>query len=115
MSSGNVWINADSFTVSRLHCGAPGLGYQPSDTYCNGLSLGTAVTISGAAASPNMGYHSSPLIALLMTLFNVRLGWWLANPGEMGRAVWPKTGPVFAAGPLFSEAVGKTTARVHHG
>ena len=100
---------ARSFTVSRLHSGAAGLGYQPSDTYCNAISLGTAVTISGAAASPNMGYHSSPLIALLMTLFNVRLGWWLANPGDQGSAVWEKSGPVFAAGPLFSEAVGKTT------
>ena len=27
-----------------------------------GISLGTAVAISGAAASPNMGYHSSPLV-----------------------------------------------------
>ena len=45
-----------------------------------GLSLGTAITISGAAASPNYGYHSSPLMAFLMTLFNVRLGAWLPNP-----------------------------------
>ena len=45
-----------------------------------GLMLGTAVAISGAAASPNMGYHSSPSIAFLLTVFNVRLGWWLRNP-----------------------------------
>ncbi len=100
---------ARSFTVSRLHSGAPGIGYQPSASYGEGISLGTAITISGAAANPNQGYHSSPLIALLMTLFNVRLGWWLGNPGEPGRAVWQKNGPAFAAGPLVSEAVGKTT------
>ena len=29
-----------------------------------GISLGTAMAISGAAASPNMGYHSSPSITL---------------------------------------------------
>ncbi len=45
-----------------------------------GLMVATAVAISGAAASPNMGYHSSPAIAFLLTVFNVRLGWWLRNP-----------------------------------
>jgi hypothetical protein len=50
------------------------------DDCCRGITLGTAVAISGAAASPNMGYHSSPGAAFLMTLFNVRLGAWLPNP-----------------------------------
>ncbi|MBY0508411.1 MAG: hypothetical protein K2X03_31160 [Bryobacteraceae bacterium] len=45
-------------------------------------TVGTAITISGAAASPNMGYHSSPILAFLMTLFNVRLGYWMFNPSE---------------------------------
>ena len=44
-------------------------GYPPF-----GIGLGTAVAISGAAASPNMGYHSSPPLAFLMTMFNARLG-----------------------------------------
>ena len=45
-------------------------------------TVGTAITISGAAASPNMGYHSSPILAFLMTLFNVRLGFWMFNPSD---------------------------------
>ena len=45
-----------------------------------GLSLGSAIALSGAAASPSMGYHTSPATAFLMTLFNVRLGAWLPNP-----------------------------------
>jgi len=40
------------------------------------------MTISGAAASPNMGYHTSPVTAFLLTLFNVRLGWWFPNPSN---------------------------------
>ena len=44
------------------------------------LTVGLAVATSGAAASPNMGYHTSPTLAFLMTIFNVRLGWWLRNP-----------------------------------
>jgi hypothetical protein len=46
----------------------------------NGITLGTAISISGAAVSPNMGFHTFPPLAFLMTVFNVRLGDWLANP-----------------------------------
>jgi hypothetical protein len=46
----------------------------------NGVRLGTAMAISGAAVSPNMGFYSAPDLSFLMTLFDVRLGWWLANP-----------------------------------
>lgn len=74
----------------------------------NPLSLGTAMAISGAAASPNMGYHSSPLITFVMALFNVRLGWWLGNPGKgMGNA-WQDKSPLFAVWPLFKETFGLT-------
>ena len=38
--------------------------------------------MSGAAASPNMGYSTSPLVAVLLTMFNVRLAWWFPNPGR---------------------------------
>jgi hypothetical protein len=46
----------------------------------DGIKLGMAVAVSGAAASPNMGFHSSPPLAFLMTLFNARLGRWFTNP-----------------------------------
>jgi hypothetical protein len=79
---------AEGFTISPLHCGAWRLGYASTAIYGRkgGLSLSTAMAISGAAFNPNMGYHSSPLVTLVMTLFNVRLGWWLPNPRyRMGR------------------------------
>src|SRR5262249_41002560 len=55
---------AESFTVSPLHSGSSAVGYRSSVTYGgpDGISLGTAMAISGAAASPNMGYYSSPAI-----------------------------------------------------
>lgn len=46
----------------------------------HGISLGTAISTSGAAVSPNMGFHTFPPLAFLMTVFNARLGEWLANP-----------------------------------
>lgn len=53
---------------------APVPGNLAADT-----TLGTAISISGAAISPHMGYRSSPAIAFLLTLFNARLGWWVEN------------------------------------
>jgi hypothetical protein len=106
---------AESFTASRLRTGSLRVGYQNTRHYAGklrgateGLSLGSAIAISGAAASPNMGYHSSPLIALIMTLFNARLGWWLANPGEHGKGAWDKEGPSVAFQPIINEALGRT-------
>src|SRR5262249_3146689 len=75
---------AESFTVTPLHCGSSQLGYRPSEKYACGISLGTAMALSGAAASPNMGYYSAPTIGFIMTLFNARLGAWLGNPGPRG-------------------------------
>ena len=111
---------AESFTVSPKHCGSAYLGFRPSrdygDSYTrrthdSGIALGTAIAISGAAVSSNMGYHSSPSLALLLTLFNVRLGWWLGNPGKPGNTdgAFRREGPRLAAKPLFYEALGLTT------
>jgi hypothetical protein len=44
-----------------------------------------------------------------LTLFNVRLGWWLGNPGKEGKNTYDKEGPGFAARPLLSEAFGQTS------
>ena len=72
------------------------------------MSLGTAITLSGAAASPNMGYYSSPLVGFIMTLFNARLGAWLGNPRSVGAPTWRQEGPRSAVNSLVREALGLT-------
>jgi hypothetical protein len=99
---------AQSFTVSPLHCGNYQLGYRESKGYGDGISLGTAVTISGAAASPSMGYHSSAATGFIMTLLNARLGAWLGNPGPAGENTWKHPGPYSAVASLLREAFGLT-------
>jgi Patatin-like phospholipase len=101
---------AESFTVTPLHCGSYNLDYRPSRYYggSDGISLGTAVAISGAAASPNMGYNSSPVIGFIMTLFNARLGAWLGNPGKAGAKTWRQDGPTSAIASIVREAFGLT-------
>lgn len=99
---------AESFTISPLHSGSYWLGYRDSAQYGgkNGISLATSVAISGAAASPNMGYMmTSPVVRFIMTLFNVRLGFWLGNPRK---ETFKRDSPTQSVRPIFDEALGKT-------
>lgn len=106
-----------SFTCTPRGVGAAALDdgagcYRRTREYGSphdGISLGTAMTISGAAVSPNMGYHSSPALSVLMTFFNVRLGAWLGNPGPDGARVVNQEGPRISALPLIQEALGLAT------
>lgn len=103
---------AESFTISPLHCGSAFVGYRDSCQYgdaLRGISLGTAVAISGAAASPNQGYHSSLPLAFLMTMFNVRLGSWLGNPGAAGKKTYDKDNPSSMVALLAREMIGDTS------
>jgi hypothetical protein len=50
-----------------------------------------------------MGYNTSPLASFLLTLFNVRLGWWFPNPGKRW---WNRQTLGFGGKLLFSELFG---------
>jgi hypothetical protein len=100
---------AESFSISPLACGNPRVKYRSAASYGGpkGITLGTAMAISGASVSPNQGYNSSPLVSLLMMLGNVRLGWWLGNPGDDKTSL--REGPLFSFVPIVSETFGLTT------
>lgn len=108
---------AESFWMSPLHCGSNRLGLRRSHHYGGRVSLATAITISGAAASPNMGHHTSPAVSFLLTLLNVRLGWWLGNPGIWGcgrrwfQDTFHRTSPRLAIKPIIFEALGLTNEK----
>jgi len=96
---------ARSFIYSPFYCGYDFFNDQPAHgdlansafrktnwfSGYPGPYLGTALAISGAAATPNMGYHSSPALTFLMTVFNVRLGWWAGNTRNNEK--WQLSGP----------------------
>ncbi len=85
---------------------------DPFHAKVGGVHLGTAISISGAAASPNMGFHTSPPLAFLMTVFNVRLGWWLANPrytNEQITSGTPEGGPPCSLIYLLKELFASTS------
>jgi hypothetical protein len=96
--------------VSRTQAGeTEELGYVPTTEYGGALgtpTLGQAISVSGAAASPNMGYHTSPVVAFLLTVFNVRLGWWFPNPARKATG-YPS--PHFNLSYLLAELFGGAT------
>ena len=102
------------FTFSPLHVGSSELGYRRSSEYgsdggshATGLSLGTALAVSGAAASPAMGIYSSKARAFLLTLANARLGMWFGNPKDP--VTWQRSDPTLGVGPLVRELLGLTS------
>jgi hypothetical protein len=105
---------AQPFTFSPLHVGTHDLGYRPAAEYGSdrgaegtGVSLGMALAISGAAASPEMGMYSTKARAFLLTLANARLGVWFGNPRK--DAAWRTSEPPLGVGPLMRELLGLTT------
>jgi hypothetical protein len=108
------WQEREShpFTITPLHCGSDHLGFRSSTQYGGahgGISLGTAMAISGAGVSPNSGYDPLQVITRILTPFNVRLGWWLGNPGPAGDRSYRSSGPKFAGKMLFQELFGQIT------
>ena len=93
--------------------------YRPTEFYASqrgpfedddaGVHLGMAVAVSGAAASPNMGYHSSPPLSFLMTLFNLRLGRWSPNP--IRPHSWQRAAPYNGIASILLELFGLTDTR----
>jgi hypothetical protein len=99
---------AESFFLTPYFAGSESTGYRPTSEFAQDLLLGDAVSISGAAVSPNMGYHTSPAVAALLTVFNVRLGAWLGNPSGKH---WRRNEPTWGLLHLLKELCGRTDSR----
>jgi hypothetical protein len=75
--------NADFFLFSPRYVGSYATGYAPTNVFeqaAPDLDVATAMAISGAAASSNMGSSSIRPLTPTLALLNVRLGYWLKNP-----------------------------------
>ncbi len=86
----------DNFIVSPLFCGSEATGWCCSKAFMKkndpGMTLATAMAISGAAANPNTGvagagFARNRLVATLMSLLNLRLGHWTPHPDP--QKSWP--------------------------
>ncbi len=76
----------DNFILSPLYSGSNATGWRNTEEFCNGgITLPSAVAISGAAANPDagvagQGLTTNTVISILMSIFNLRLGYWASNP-----------------------------------
>ncbi|MEE8160734.1 MAG: vWA domain-containing protein, partial [Acidobacteriota bacterium] len=83
--------NTDFFLFSKRFTGSLRTGFletKEMEGYDGHLNLGTAMAISGAAAAPNMGVTTLKSLVFVMTLLNIRLGYWLPNPQMAKGASW---------------------------
>jgi len=78
----------DSYLLSPIYCGSTATGWYPtSDRASSAITLPSAMAASGAAANPNAGYVGTGptrerLLSVVMTLLNIRLGYWIPNPAN---------------------------------
>jgi hypothetical protein len=75
--------NADFFMFTPEYTGSDATGYVGTkliEHEESALDLGTALAISAAAVSSNMGSQTIRPLSLTLALLNVRLGYWLRNP-----------------------------------
>jgi hypothetical protein len=80
--------NADFFVFSKCYVGSEATGYidtRLAEDATDGLNVGTAMAISGAAAAPNMGMASMRPLSATIALLNVRLGRWIRHPLDIVR------------------------------
>jgi hypothetical protein len=82
--------NADFFIFSPLFTGSEATGYVETaamESQAVGLTVGTAMAVSGAAASSNMGSATIKPLTPTLAILNVRLGFWLLNPIKVAGAL----------------------------
>lgn len=85
----------DSFILSPRYCGSNATGWRATGTFFdNQITLPTAMAISGAAANPNagsggVGVTRNPIVSLVMSLLNVRLGMWVPHPRRRNQWIRP--------------------------
>lgn len=83
----------------------PNYSREPNSKY-NGPFIGSLIAVSGAAASPNMGYHTNRVMGIIMTIFNARLGRWFGNPNnpKAARKSSPSANLFYLLTELFTNA-----------
>lgn len=78
---------ADFFSITPFSIGSDATGYAATrlfEEHVGGdLDIATAIAISGAAASSNMGSQSMRPLSPLLAFLNIRLGYWLPNPKRL--------------------------------
>lgn len=86
----------ENFVFSPYYCGSDNTDWLETELYAGGeTDLATAMAISGAAVNPNSYATRSRPLSFLMTLFNIRLGFWARNPKVKSKCHKPLKAPAW--------------------
>jgi hypothetical protein len=102
----------DSFVLSPLFCGSDATGWRATRDWLDGsMTLATAMAISAAAANPyaavsGRGATRGRFVSMLMTLLNLRLGYWTHNPDPDRSRRTSRIPPNFLHPGLFGDVFG---------
>lgn len=82
----------DNFIISPLYCGSDATGWKRTNEFevnksRQGISLATAMATSAAALNPNAGVSGEGVtrnivVSVLLSMLNLRLGYWTSNPAR---------------------------------
>jgi hypothetical protein len=95
--------NAEFFIFSPQYIGSDATQYCTAEAMARaepGLDIATAMAVSGAAASSNMGSASIRPLTPALALLNVRLGYWMRNPRHVHAS--PSRHNFYLANEVFS-------------
>lgn len=73
-----------------MFTGSEATGYVDTkqiESEMTGFTAGTAMAISGAAASANMGSATIKPLVPTLAILNIRLGYWVTNPAKVAGAI----------------------------
>ena len=81
----------DNFIISPLYCGSDATGWKSTRLFqknknTRGITLATAMAASAAALNPSAGVSGegvtrNVVVSILLSMLNLRLGFWTSNPG----------------------------------
>lgn len=81
----------DNFIISPLYCGSDATGWKTTKTFqknkTRGITLASAMATSAAALNPNAGVSGegvtrNTVVSILLSMLNLRLGYWTSNPAK---------------------------------
>ena len=79
----------DNFIISPLFCGSDATGWRKTSDFqkknSRGITLATAMATSAAALNPDAGIDGegvtrNTVVSVLLSMLNLRLGYWTVNP-----------------------------------
>jgi hypothetical protein len=105
----NTGRNGDAFILTRDVYGSDRTGYASTarlEAAYGSFTAASAMAVSGAAASPQMGIFTRRPLVFIMSILNIRLGCWLPNPAARMRLFW-RPNPLW----LFREMLSRLDAK----